>query len=130
MNEYDVITFGETMVVFNPTSGNSFLDASNFARQIGGSESNVSIGLARLGHRVGWFSKLSNDSIGSYVQNTLRANGVDTSRVQFDSKHPTGLLIKEHLINNHVNIHYYRENSAASYMDESILDQEYIAKSH
>lgn len=37
-------------------------------KQIGGAESDVAIGLTRLGHSVGWFSKLVNDLFGRYIQ--------------------------------------------------------------
>lgn len=129
MSKLDLITVGETMVVFNPTQGASLLDSQMFLKQMGGSESNVAIGLARLGHKVGWFSRLSQDSLGCFIRNSIRANGVDISRVQFDQDHQTGLLIKEYLINDYVNVHYYRKNSAASVMDENILDREYFKNS-
>ena len=127
MQKLDVITIGETMAVFNPIQDLPFTDAYLFMKQIGGAESNFAIGLSRLGHKVGWISRLSNDSLGYYIHNTIRGNGVDTSYVEFDDNHPTGLLIKERLIQNQVNVHYYRNGSAASFMTKDIINEEYFS---
>src|SRR5699024_6400573 len=80
-----------------------------------------------LDHRVGWISRLSNNSLGYFVNNTLRGNGVDTSCVEFDDINPTGILIKERTYNK-TQIHYYRNSSAASFMDKSILTDDYFSR--
>lgn len=116
------------MIVFNPLQDVSFIDTHLFMKQIGGAESNFAIGLSRFNHQVGWISRLSNDSFGYYIHNTLRGNGVDTSFVQFDDTFPTGLLFKEHVIQNQTNIYYYRKRTAASLMGPEILDEKYLAQ--
>lgn len=116
------------MVVFNPLQDASFIDTHLFIKQIGGAESNFAIGLSRFGHNVGWISRLSNDSFGYFINHALRGNGVDTSLVQFDDHHPTGLLIKERIIQSQTNVHYYRKNTAASFMGPDILDKTYFAQ--
>ena len=63
----DVVTLGESMVVFTPTSDGFMRNASQFTKKIGGAESNVAVGLARLGHKVGWISKLGDDEFGKAV---------------------------------------------------------------
>ncbi len=128
LKKLDVITIGESMVVFNPLQDVSFIDTHLFMKQIGGAESNFAIGLSRFGHNVGWISRLSDDAFGYFVHNTLRGNGVDTSFVQFDDTHPTGLLIKERIIQDQTNIHYYRKHTAASFMEPEILDENYLAQ--
>lgn len=128
MKKIDVITLGETMIVFNPLQITSFADTHQFMKQIGGAESNFAIGLSRMGHSVGWVSRLSDDSLGYYVNNILRGNGVDTSLVEFDDRHPTGILIKERLIQNQVNVHYYRKETAASFMSPAIINEEYFSQ--
>lgn len=76
-----VVTIGETMVLFTPESVGSFGHANKFDRTIGGAESNVAIALSRLGHKVGWISRLGNDDFGLYVRNYIRGEGVDTAEV-------------------------------------------------
>lgn len=126
MKNLDVITIGESMVVFNPMQDVSFIDSHLFMKQIAGAESNFSIGLSRLNHKVGWISRLSDDSFGYYINHVLRGNGIDTSMVQFDDENPTGLLIKERFIKDQTNVHYYRSNSAASFMNPSIIQPDYF----
>src|SRR5690625_3431769 len=114
------------MIVFNPVMDVSFIDSPLFMKQIAGAESNFASGLSRLGHQVGWISRVSNDSFGNYINHMIRGNGVDTSMLEFDDDYPTWLLIKERLIKDQTNVHYYRSNSAASQMDPSIIDEDYF----
>jgi len=122
----DVITFGETMVLFNSQISGPLRYVNNFNKSIGGAESNVAIALARLGHQVGWFSKLGNDEFGKYIKTTIRGEGVDVSRVKVDLKKSTGILFKERSINPNPNVYYYRKDSAASNLQPEDLDVSYI----
>lgn len=124
----DVITFGETMVLFNPTQVGPLRYASIFEKSIGGAESNVAIGLARLGHEVGWFSKLGQDEFGLYVRNFIRGEGVDTSKVIFDEGHPTAVFFKERQVMQESKVYYYRKGSAASQLSPEDLNEEYLSR--
>ena len=53
---------------------------------LGGSPYNVAIGLARLGARVGFVSRLSNDANGEKLAAALAADGVDLALVARDSR--------------------------------------------
>src|SRR5262245_31701333 len=101
--------------------------ANTFSRHAAGTESNVAIGLARLGHRVGWFSRLGDDEFGQYVFNTVRGEGVDTSHVIVDPAAPTGVLFKEKRELGPRRILYYRRGSAASRLAPADLDPAYVA---
>ena len=61
---YDVITLGETMLRLSPANGSRIEQATQFDIHVGGSESNTAVGLARLGHRVAWLSRLTDNSLG------------------------------------------------------------------
>jgi len=122
----DVVTFGESMVLFGPDSSGPLRYVQNFNKSIAGAESNVAIALAKLGHEVGWFSKLGNDEFGRYIQATIRGEGVDVSRVIFDSKKSTGILFKERFMHSNPNVYYYRKDSAASTLKPEELDESYI----
>ncbi|WP_203333686.1 sugar kinase [Planococcus beigongshangi] len=129
MKKLDVFTFGETMVLFQPEQMIPLEYVHQFPKKIGGAESNVAIGLTRLGHSVGWFSKLGNDPFGRFILKSIRGEGVDTSSCQFTDKAPTGLFFKEQLSPENMNIHYYRKDSAASLMEPADLDITAIARS-
>ncbi|WP_096437320.1 sugar kinase [Alteribacter populi] len=126
MNSSEVITVGETMVILNPEQSVPLEYAHSFTKQIGGAESNVAVGLSRLGHRAGWISRLGNDPFGNYVRQVIRGEGVDTSMVTVDESAPTGMFFKERKSGNKVNVYYYRAHSAASRLDKSQLDSAYV----
>ncbi|GKX30797.1 2-dehydro-3-deoxygluconokinase [Vallitalea longa] len=122
----DVITFGESMVLFNPDSKGPLRYIHTFTKALSGAESNVAIALARLEHKVGWFSKLGDDEFGRYIECFIRGEGVDISRVIKDEERSTGLLFKERFAHVNPNVYYYRRNSAASYLSPEDIDYEYI----
>ena len=123
----DVVTFGETMVLLAASESGPLRFANTFTRHAAGTESNVAIGLARLGHAVGWFSRIGDDEFGQYLVSTIRGEGVDTSRVIVDSTAQTGLVLKEKRELGPRKVIYYRKGSAASLMTPDDLDPEYIA---
>lgn len=103
----EVITVGETMA----TLIRDAVDGRYNLTHAGG-ESNVALGLAQLGHRVGWFSRLGDDQFGDTILTAIRRGGVEPL-VARDSTRNTGLMIKE--IGEHgTRVRYYRTNSAAS----------------
>jgi len=122
----DVVAIGETMVLFTPMGEGPLRYIHHFERRIGGAESNVCIGLARLGHSAGWISRLGNDEFGRYVLSAVRGEGVDTSQVTWDDEAPTGVYFKERLPLGGGQVYYYRRGSAASRLSPSHLDPEYI----
>lgn len=123
----DVVTVGESMVLFTPESAGSFCYAGKFDKTIGGAESNVAIALSRLGHKAGWISRLGNDEFGLYIRNFIRGEGVDTSKVTFDADRQTGVFFKERKNGEEPRVFYYRNNSAASHLKTEDLDEAYIA---
>ena len=56
-----VITAGETMALMVPPGPGRLRHATSLALSIGGAESNVAIGLARLGIPSSWISVLGDD---------------------------------------------------------------------
>ena len=108
-----ILTVGETMAVMSPVEEGKLGDVSGFKLTIAGAESNTAIGLSRLGQEVSWLSRVGDDELGRYVAREISKEGVDLSHVIYDSKHRTGLMIKE-IVNGETTVYYYRENSAAS----------------
>lgn len=115
------------MVLFQSWKPGRLRDQTLFEKTIGGAESNVAIALARLGHRVGWFSRLGDDPFGQYILQRIRGEGVDTSRVIIDRHAPTGIYFKETIGSEEPRMYYYRRHSAASRLSIADLDEKYIA---
>ena len=78
-----IATFGETMLRLSPENpGERLTQAVRFRVEPGGSESNVAIALAMLGHKVFHVTRLPDNPLGDLVLNHLRWFGVDVSRVE------------------------------------------------
>lgn len=123
----DVVTFGESMVLFSSDQNLPLQYVHQFNKQMAGAESNVAIGLAKLGHRVGWFSKLGDDPFGHFVLHQIRGYGIDTSRCRHTGDAPTGIYFKEQRTRGKTQVYYYRHHSAASRMHPDELDEAYLA---
>ncbi|MEF2967338.1 sugar kinase [Paenibacillus sp. M1] len=124
----EVVTFGESMVLFSGDQDLPLEYVHRFNKQMAGAESNVAIGLARLGHSVGWFSKLGQDAFGRYILQCVRGQGVDTSRCTFTDAAPTAVFFKERRPGGGTKVYYYRDRSAASKMTPADLDEAYLTQ--
>lgn len=118
-----IITVGETMAAFAPEKPGMIRYAKDFEWSAAGAESNLAIGVCKLGHKASWLSQLGEDEFGHFVLNTIRAEGVETEQVRFNEEYRTGVMFKQVLTGRETSVFYYRENSAASHMDESLWDE-------
>jgi 2-dehydro-3-deoxygluconokinase len=107
-----VLTVGETMVLFDPVAGGPADLGAEFRLRIAGAESNLAIGLARLGVGVTWVSRLGRDPFGDLVLETIAAEGVDV-RFVLRGDDRTGLFAKVRA-RGRTQVAYWREGSAAS----------------
>ena len=121
--EYDLIALGETMTALAPPPGDTIRTASVLQIDHAGAESNTCVGLARLGLRVAWISRLGADAAGDRILDALRAERIDTQWVQRDAQRPTGVMIKEP----GGGVRYYRSEAAASVAGPEILRDAPIA---
>lgn len=121
-----MITFGESMGLFMPSGSRGLEYGSELEMSFGGAESNVAIGLARLGIGSGWFGRLGNDPIGRRIYKTIRGEGVDVSCAGLADDAPTGMMIREKVVGKS-SVYYYRSQSAARSMGPEHLNEEYIA---
>jgi 2-dehydro-3-deoxygluconokinase len=101
-------------------------EATTFRRFVAGAESNLAIGLSRLGHAAGWFSRVGDDEFGRALVFRIRGEGVDTSHVISDASAPTGLVIRERREVGPIEQVYYRRGSAASRLSPADLDPGYL----
>lgn len=123
----EIITLGETMAALTPKGTGYLHYIKDYEMRIAGAESNLAVGVCKLGHSASWISSLGNDEFGYFVNNSIRAEGVDTSYVRFDPMHRTGVMFKQVLPGKETSVFYYRENSAAANMQEEDLQEEMFA---
>ncbi len=113
----DVITIGEAMAMFVATKTGELSAVDHFIKRVAGAELNVATGLARLGLKVGWVSRVGNDSFGQFVLDTLKKEGIETAGVTMDDRYPTGFQLKSKVTDGTDPIvEYFRKGSAASHL--------------
>jgi len=113
----DVITIGEAMAMFVATKTGELSAVDHFIKRVAGAELNVATGLARLGLKVGWVSRVGNDSFRQFVLDTLKKEGIETAGVTLDVRYPTGFQLKSKVTDGTDPIvEYFRKGSAASHL--------------
>lgn len=128
----DFVSLGEVMVQLNPVTPGPIRYCKYFEVHVAGAEANTLIGLQRLGYKTGLITKVGNDEFGKLIINTLKAEGVDISRVSIDDEAPTGVyFIQRHFpIPGQSTVFYYRHNSAASKLSKDDIDEYFITSAH
>jgi len=112
MTGIDVVSMGETMVSLR--TGTPLRLGGTMTMTMAGAESNVAIGLARLGHSVRWGGRVGADEVGTFILRTLRAESVAVDTVAVDAMRPTGLMLAERRVADISRVSYYRAGSAGS----------------
>jgi 2-dehydro-3-deoxygluconokinase len=116
--EFDLIALGETMLALAPPHGVALHSTPTLLVDHAGAESNTCVGLARLGLRTAWISRLGADAAGDRILSAMREEGVDVQWVERDTRRSTGLMLKDP----DAGVRYYRRDSAASAMGSGLLD--------
>ncbi|MDM2735291.1 sugar kinase [Citrobacter sp. Ct235] len=124
----DVITIGEAMAMFVATQTGDLAEVEPFIKRVAGAELNVATGLARLGMKVGWVSRVGNDSFGRFVLNSLKKEGIDAQGVTLDERYATGFQLKSKVENGTDPIvEYFRKGSAASHLSVADYNDAYFS---
>jgi 2-dehydro-3-deoxygluconokinase len=121
-----LVTIGETMGLLRAVDFGPLRHARHLQLGVAGAESNVAIGVRRLGHRATWIGRLGDDDMGDLVEATLRGEGVELV-VERDPGRPTGLMIKSQRTSSTTKVSYYRVGSAASALRPEDLPLDAIA---
>lgn len=123
----DVITFGEAMMLLVADRPGPLEQAEAFYKRTAGAETNVAIGLSRLGLKVGWGSRLGTDSMGRYLLAAMQKEGIDCSHVVCDAAQKTGFQFKGKVLDgSDPPVEYHRQGSAASHMCVDDIDRDWL----
>jgi len=116
------------MLRFTPPGVQRIDQAPHFELEVGGTESNTSVGLARLGMAVAWLSRLPANPLGRRIARTLAGQGVDTSHVVWSATDRLGLYFVEFGDGPRpTQVTYDRADSAMSRMQPDELPAELFA---
>ncbi|WP_349734359.1 sugar kinase [Pseudomonas jessenii] len=131
MSEIDILSFGETMAMFVAEQTGDLASVSAFHKRIAGADSNVAIGLSRLGFNVAWLSRVGADSLGRFVIDTLEKEGLDCRHVDIDPAHPTGFQFKSRTDDgSDPVVEYFRRGSAASHLSSHSIVPDLLKARH
>ena len=124
----DVICIGRSSVdLYGSQVGGRLEDMASFAKYIGGSPTNISIGSARLGLKSALITRVGDEHMGRFVREQLEAEGVDTSNVITDAQRLTALVLLGIRNREQFPLIFYRENCADMAICEDDIDEDFIA---
>lgn len=128
--EYDLILLGRVAIDFNPVDLNRPLEESaNFNKYLGGSPANIAVGMARLGKKVGFIARVSDDQFGDYVTHYFQKEGIDVSHIsRCRNGENLGLTFTEIISPSESRILMYRDGVADLMLEPEDVDEEYIKK--
>ena len=123
-----VVCLGELLIDFvSLESGVSLIEAPAFQKAAGGAPANVAVGLARLGHEVGFVGKVGAESFGDFLVGVLRENHVDVSGMAFDQEARTMLAFVSLTEEGERDFMFYRHPSADMRLTPEEIPEELIA---
>ncbi|MFL2768176.1 MAG: sugar kinase [Dehalococcoidia bacterium] len=122
----DIISLGETMIELYGTG--SLSQSDSFNKSYAGDTMNIINMASKLGAKCGYITKLGDDPFKDYLENQWKLNNIDLTCTKivdgFNAVHFTVLQN-----DNNRQFVYYRKGSAASKIDESMINDEYLASS-
>ncbi|MFN8418427.1 MAG: sugar kinase [Anaerolineae bacterium] len=117
------------MLRFSVKADQLLIDAPTFDVAIAGAESNVAVAVAQMGFRSGWFSRLTNNTLGQRLTRTLTSYGVDCSNVVWTSEDRVGTYFLEFgSAPRPTRVVYDRQHSATSKMTPFTFDDTLVGK--
>jgi 5-dehydro-2-deoxygluconokinase len=126
----DIVTIGRASVdLYGQQIGGRLEDMGSFAKSVGGCPANIAIGASRLGLKAGLITRVGDEHMGRFIREQLTREGVDTSHVRTDPERLTALVILGVRDDKTFPLIFYRENCADWAIDESDIDENYIARS-
>jgi 2-dehydro-3-deoxygluconokinase len=120
-----LVTFGETMGLLSALDTGPLEFARSFGYGIGGAESNVAIGVSRLGSDATWFGRVGADATGDLVERRLRAEEVRTLAIRDGGF--TGMMVKHRRFGSSLQVDYHRAGSAGSRLAPADVPAELVA---
>ena len=115
----ELLTFGESMVSLR--SAGPLSAGGSLGMHVAGAESNVAVGVARLGHRVGWAGVVGADPHGEFILRQLRGEGIAVHHRE-DAGRSTGVMFLEQRTADVTRAFYYRAGSAGSTLSRDDVD--------
>ncbi|MEY5098480.1 MAG: hypothetical protein RJA36_1199 [Pseudomonadota bacterium] len=125
---HDLACLGRLAVdLYAQQFGSRLEDARSFAMYLGGSSANLAFGVARLGCKTAMISRVGDEQMGRYLNETLQQEGCDTSQVQVDPQRLTALVLLGLKDRDTFPLLFVRENCADMAIDADAISEDFIA---
>lgn len=102
-------------------------DARSFAMYLGGSSANLAFGVARLGCKTAMISRVGDEQLGRFLNETLQREGCDTSQVQIDPERLTALVLLGLKDRDTFPLLFVRENCADMAIEAEQISEDFVA---
>jgi 5-dehydro-2-deoxygluconokinase len=102
-------------------------DARSFAMYLGGSSANLAFGVARLGCKTAMISRVGDEQLGRFLNETLQREGCDTSQVQIDPQRLTALVLLGLKDRDTFPLLFVRENCADMAIEAEQISEDFVA---
>jgi 5-dehydro-2-deoxygluconokinase len=110
---YDTLHMGRSSIdLYSNDVGAPFVDIKSFAAYVGGSPTNISVGMRRLGGKPALLTALGQDPVGDFLLHFLEQEGVETRFVLRKPGHRTSAVVLGIEPPNKFPLVYYRDNCA------------------
>lgn len=124
----DLISIGRSSVdLYGQQIGGRLEDMASFSKAVGGCPTNIAIGTARLGLKSAVITRVGDEQMGRFILEQLEREGVETRGVVVDPKRLTSLVILGVRDEKTFPLIFYRTDCADAALDESEIDEEFIA---
>lgn len=126
--KFDLITVGRACIDLNAVEYNRPMEETmTFSKYVGGSPANIAIGTAKLGLKVGFIGKISDDQHGRFIEKYMRDLAINTDGMVKDTEgRKVGLAFTEIKSPDECSILMYRENVADLYLTPEEISEDYI----
>lgn len=129
MEKLDVITIGRASVdLYGAQVGGRLEDMRSFNKYVGGSPTNMAVGMARLGMKSALITRVGDEHMGRFLLEQLAAEGVDISGIVTDPERLTALVLLGIRDQKQFPLIFFRENCADMALCEDDVDPAFIAQ--
>ncbi len=129
--EFDLITFGETMLRLSPPVNELIYKSDSFKKHAGGAELNVACGVSLLGCRSGIITRLPKNQLGTFIKNRIRSSSVSDDFIIWDDSPEArvGIYYYENgAYPRKPTVVYDRKNSSITKIKESEIPEDIYTK--
>jgi 5-dehydro-2-deoxygluconokinase len=124
----DVICIGRSSVdLYGQQIGGRLEDMASFSKAVGGCPANIAIGTARLGLKSGLITRVGDEHMGRFIREQMQREGVATTGIHTDPDRLTALVLLGVSDDKTFPLIFMRENCADAALDESDIDESFVA---